>query len=315
MSAAPLRAAAVRVPCSTSNLGPGFDCLGLAFQRYLDARFTPGGDTALRTDYTGTMAGLGDDVSYFPDLLASAFTERLHTHGFTAVSGLLTAHSEIPVARGLGSSAAATVAGLLLADAALGLHSDPAAALTWCTAREGHPDNSAPSLLGGLVAVARAADNSPSAFRLPLSERIAFAFAAPALELPTPAMRAALPAHVSHALAARELGRLAALLQGLATGEPALLALGLLDELHVPHRLPLIPRAGEAFAAAAAAGAWGATISGSGSGLIALCAPESAAAVLSAMEHALAQDDVAVSGFVAAADLTGARLLPVEEPC
>jgi homoserine kinase len=102
---------------------------------------------------------------------------------------------------------------------------------------------------------------------------------------------------------------MAALLAGLASADPTLLRLGLLDELHVPYRLPLIPRAREVLQAAVAAGAWGATISGSGSGLIALCAPDLAAAVLERMEAALAAGGLATMAFIVAADAEGARIV------
>lgn len=313
-----MRAAVVRVPCSTSNLGSGFDCIGLAFQRHLQVRFAPAAGGRLQAGYGGTLAGQGGDLDTAGgsgDLLASAFLDRLAAAGVTTVAGRLTVHSEIPVARGLGSSGAATVAGIVLADAVLGREVDRPAVLALAARREGHPDNAAPALLGGLVAVARDGGGAPIAFRLPLSEDIGFVFAAPAVEIRTPEARAALPALVPHSLAARSLGRTAALLHGLAGADPEALRLGLLDELHVPHRLPLIPRAADAMAAARDAGAWGATISGSGSGLIALCPLPARTAVLEAMTRELAAGDVAVTGFVAEPDRDGARLLPAEDPC
>ena len=310
MSGRPLRPATARVPGSTSNLGAGFDCLGLAFRRYLEATFQPE-DRPLALESAGTLAG----VAASDDILLAAFRARTAQHGLADVRGRIHARSDIPVARGLGSSAAATVAGLLLADAALGVVSDRAELLRIATLREGHPDNAAPALLGGLVAVARALDHSPHAFPLPLSPDVGFVYAAPEVEVATPAARAALPAQVPHPLAGRALGRTAALVRGLATADPDLLRLGLLDELHVPWRLPLIPRAEAAFDAAVAAGAWGATISGSGSGLIALCPPAHAGAVLDAMERALRADGLACVGFVAAADLAGAQVRALEAAC
>ncbi|NJD09354.1 MAG: homoserine kinase [Gemmatimonadetes bacterium] len=319
MSPAPFRAAAVQVPCSTSNLGAGFDCIGLALERHLTARYTPEVSGTLGTEYTGTLAGLGrgGDGAAFGDapfnLLTRAFTGRMRALGVMRVTGRITAHSEIPIARGLGSSAASIVGGILLADAVLGRAPDPMDMLAIATDHEGHPDNAAPALLGGLVAVARGEDRAPVAFRLPLSDRITFVYAAPASEVLTPAARAALPPTVPHPVAARGLGRMAALLQGLASADPTLLQLGLLDELHVPYRLPLIPRASETLRAAVDAGAWGATISGSGSGLIALCAHDAAAAVLAAMEQALAPSGLAITSFITAADPEGAHVLQQEQ--
>jgi homoserine kinase len=299
-----LRPARVRVPASTSNLGSGFDCLGLAIARYLEAAYEPG-DAPLRLELGGTLTALRATAE--DDILARAFRARAAAHGVPGVGGVLRATSDIPLSRGLGSSAAAVVAGLALADAAAGKlkraanpdapgHSPaPAHALApaqqddWLAAAtdlEGHPDNAAPAILGGLVAVARDTAGRPRAVPLPLSPAVGFAFAAPGAEVSTHAARQALPAEVPHAVAARALGRLAALLHGLAVADPELIRSGFADELHVPYRLPLVPGAREAMEAAHAAGAWAVTISGSGSGLIAACAPTHAADVAAAMAAA-----------------------------
>jgi homoserine kinase len=161
-------------------------------------------------------------------------------------------------------------------------------ALARATDIEGHPDNAAPSLFGGLVAVARDDTDALNAFRLPIAPDIGFVFAAPNMTVSTAAARAALPAEVPHKLAVRMLGRTAALVRGLESGDADLIRIGLTDELHVPHRLPLIPGASAALSAARDAGAWGATISGSGSGLIALTPHAHRAHVASAMSAALA---------------------------
>lgn len=327
------------MPGSTSNLGAGFDVFGLALNRYVTARYEPG-DGALTVERGGTLASLTAPPEQ--DTLVRAFVARLAELGVERPGGVIRAESEIPLARGLGSSAAAVVAGWLLAGAAAGsqpwtfagddveasasssrgVGAEPAtdtrgsdderqAALAWAEAWEGHPDNVAPSIFGGLVAVARDATGRVRAFPLPLADGITFVFAAPGRELPTPVARAALPADVPHALATRALGRVAALARGLATGDVELLRIGFTDELHVPHRLPLIPGGAQAIAAAREAGAWAATISGSGTGLIAVCSPDAAEGVASAMRAAFAAaiqepGDVA---FAALPDRDGARVL------
>src|SRR5690606_24997061 len=123
-----------------------------------------------------------------------------------APGGVLRVTSMIPVARGLGSSAAAIVAGIALADAAAGRDFDSGRAFLDALAYESHPDNIAPAALGGLVAVVPA-PGAPRALRLPLSEDVGFAYAAPAAPLATAAARAALPATVAHAAAARSAAR------------------------------------------------------------------------------------------------------------
>ena len=306
MTAAPLRAARVHVPCSTSNLGAGFDCLGLALDRYLYAEYFPAqNDRELRVERPA-----GSAVLQGRDLVRDLFVSRLNQLGHAAPAGKLVIQSEIPTGRGLGSSAAATVAGLLLAHGAAGeARPDRMQLLPVAEASEGHADNAAPALLGGLIAVARNAQGMAQAFRLPLSEAIGFVIAAPDVEVSTPEARAALPAQVAHAQAARAIGRTAALLQGLAHADEQLLRIGFSDELHVPYRLPLIPRAEQALAAAREAGAWAATISGSGSGLLAVCTRGAEHAVARAMAEALHDDSRgAPSAFGVRPDLTGATL-------
>jgi homoserine kinase len=223
-----------------------------------------------------------------------------------AAHGALFVHSEIPLARGLGSSAAAILAGYDLARAALGLPSDPDAAFRTTYRHEGHGDNAAPCLLGGLCAVVPAEDG-PRPLPLPLSHEVGFAYAAPAAGISTTAARSVLPDKVPHAIAVEELGRLAALLRGLAEGDPELIRIGIEDQLHVPHRLPLIPGAFNAVSAGYDAGAWGVTISGSGSGLLALCEPGRAQAVADAMHEVLSTgtDDPESVGLALVPDLQG----------
>ena len=301
---AALRACGVRVPCSTSNLGAGFDCIGLAFDLYLDAGYQPGsGDLTIRR--AGTLRNLAADVG--DDRLVLAFLAELSRRGVAQPGGRLLASSAIPVGRGLGSSAAATVAGIALATAACGDTLDREAALAAAARVEGHPDNSAPALLGGLVAVASSTEGMPRAFHLPLSDRIAFVFAAPATGVATERARAVLPHHVPHTAAARNLARVAALLHGLANADGAAIAIGFADELHVPYRMPLIPGASAVIDAAQRAGAWGATISGSGSGIIAACPHEVAAPVCHAMLEAFGGTAAGAEGHVMRADVHGVQ--------
>ena len=295
-----LRSARVRVPCSTSNLGAGFDCLGLAFARYIAVEYEPG-TSSLSVERHGTARYIGNER----DLTRAAFLDEL---GQGDVGGILRVNSDIPLGRGLGSSAAATVAGLLLARAVLGEHDpDRQTLLQSATAREGHPDNAAASLLGGLVAVARDAQDNPRAFKLPLSAEVGFAFAAPNVEVPTPLARRALPMTVAHTVATRALGRVAAVLKGFARADPELLRIGFSDELHVPYRLPFIPRGELAIEAGLDAGAWAVTISGSGSGLIAVCPTGRAAIVAAAMAVALQQEDPTYA-FAAQPDTRGGTI-------
>lgn len=288
-----LRAAGVSVPASTSNLGAGYDCLGLAVDRYLSAEYEPGpAALAVDRDADDPLVGAG------PDLVFGGFVQRLTELGAPEPFGRLSVRSEIPLRRGLGSSAAAALAGRALAELATGAWDiDRHSLFRRVAVDEGHADNAAAAALGGLVAVTAAGDSAFSAVRVSLSEDVGFAFAAPATGVSTRDARRALPAAVPHAAAARGLGRLAALLTGLARADGSLIAAGLDDELHVPYRLPLIPGSADAISAAVDAGAWGATVSGSGSGILAICEPGIATTVAAAMAAAFRR--IAGEGVIA----------------
>lgn len=272
----PLVAARVRVPCSTSNMGSGYDTVGLALERYLEVAFAPTPSRGLEIQRRGTLAGLTGE-----DLVASTFLAELRKEGVEP-HGVLVLDSTIPVARGLGSSAAAVLAGYDLARAVLALPRQDQGAFDRTLAHEGHGDNAAPCLYGGLRAVATTADGTV-VIRLSLSEAVGFAYAAPASRLTTESARSVLPKKVPHKVAAASLGRLAALLRGLAEGRADLIQIGVKDDLHVPYRLTLIPGAAAAMSAATDAGAWAVTVSGAGSGLIAMCEPPRAAEIAEAM--------------------------------
>lgn len=301
-----LQAARIRVPCSTSNLGSGYDTIGLALERYLEVTFTPDDSDALVLEREGTLAGENG-----PDLVATTFKRLLAKDGIEP-TGTLRLTSTIPIARGLGSSAAAIVAGFDLALAVCGKPSKDDDAFRAALEHEGHGDNAAPCVFGGLRAVARTADGTV-VIRLALSEAVGFAYAAPAARLTTEAARRVLPKTVPHDTAAASLGRLAALIRGLAEGRVDLIQIGVRDELHVPHRMPMIPGAAAAMSAATDAGAWAVTISGAGSGLIAMCDPERAAEVAAAMHEVFdagAADPECV-GFAVRPDFHGLQRLPV----
>jgi homoserine kinase len=301
-----LQAAHVRVPCSTSNLGSGYDTIGLALERYLEVTFTPDDTDGFVLERGGTLAGESG-----PDLVATTF-KGLLARDEIEPTGTLRLTSTIPIARGLGSSAAAIVAGFDLARAVRGKPRADDEAFAAALEHEGHGDNAAPCIFGGLRAVARTADDTV-VIRLHLSDAVGFAYAAPAARLTTDAARKVLPRSVSHDTAAASLGRLAALIRGLAEGRVDLIQIGVRDELHVPHRISMIPSAAAAMGAATDAGAWAVTISGAGSGLIAMCEPERAAAVAAAMHEVFdaGAGDPECVGFAVRPDLQGLQRLPV----
>lgn len=305
-----LRPARVRVPCSTSNLGAGYDTIGLALDRYLDVTFEPSDLGRLRLERTGTLERLEEEDE--PDLVATVLIRELERRGVRP-SGTLRMHSDIPVARGLGTSAAAVLAGYDLACAAIGEPRDDDGAFDAAQRHEGHGDNAAPSLFGGLRAVAHSTAG-PVVMGLTLSDAVGFAYAAPATGVSTREARAGLPSELPYRTATDALGRLVALVRGLAEGSPDLLRIGVADELHVPYRLALIPRGPRAIDAGLAAGAWAVTVSGAGSGLIAMCDPRDAADVASAMHEVFdgGAEDPECVGFAVRPSPVGLRRLPVD---
>jgi homoserine kinase len=276
----------VRVPASTSNLGPGFDLLGLALALWLEVRITG----RLTGRHELVRAGL--EPSELPppdeDLLLLAFERLRRAHPFEG-HFRFEVRSQIPVGRGLGSSGAAIVAGLLLARALSGARLDLEELLALGIELEGHPDNVAAALAGGLTLCARVGAGAWKLVRAPLSPEIGFALAWPGTPLSTRRARAELPASVPFADAVENPRRLALLLEGLRTGARELVELGLEDRLHVRYRLPLLPGAEQALAAARAAGAWAAPLSGAGSGLVALGARGTLEPAARAMAETLRQ--------------------------
>ena len=263
----------VRVAGSTSNLGAGFDCIGVAVGRWLrvTARVAPAPPQAaapVTIDRAGTLRAL--DTTPEADLVYRGFVAACRRAGREPPPGLaLVADSDIPVARGLGSSAAATVAGAAAAVALLDLQLDGPALVDLATELEGHPDNVAPAVFGGANLVLRDAGGlvvTP----LPLHASLALVFAVPEFTVETKRARAALPATLPHAEAARAAAKSAALVHGLAHADPRLLAAGLDDVLHVPYRRSLVPGYDAVVAAARDAGAYGATLSGSGPTILAV---------------------------------------------
>ena len=281
----------VRVPASTSNLGPGFDCLGLAAEMWLEVALRP---TPASSEHTFERVGshamelLGAET----ELVVEAFALAARSFGVRGSFRFRVRH-EIPIARGFGSSGAAVAAGLLLAAA---LREDARSALDRShllrlgIALEGHPDNVTASLFGGATLCHPAPDgpgSDPVWVPVEVHSKLRLALAWPHEALSTARARAALPRHVPLEEATENPRRLALLLAGLRQADPNLLRVGGEDALHVRHRLPLIPGAAQALEAARAAGAWLATISGAGSGLVALGPRDRIEPVARAMEQAL----------------------------
>ncbi len=240
----------MRVPASSANLGPGFDCMAAALALHLELEVIETGEFAVESDLPVAKGR--------ENLCVRAF-EQLHSaDGFT-----FRISSEIPLVGGLGSSAAAIVAGLMAADHLFEVDAD---LLAQASAVEGHPDNVAASLLGGFVLCA---DGQATRFEPPTGlEALAVV---PERPVRTSAARAALPEQVPLADAVFNVAHGALLTLGLARGDWDLLARGLQDRLHQQQRSELFPRSYELALRANELGALGATISGAGPTVLVWC--------------------------------------------
>jgi homoserine kinase len=257
-----------RAPASSANLGPGFDTLAIALDLYVQVEVEPAPSLVVRT--IGEGAGLFDDASH----LAVRVARQVLGHDRVAV----TVRSQIPVSRGLGSSAALAVA----AAAAAGAEDPFAVAATV----DGHAENAAASVFGGLV-TATVVDDQPVSAHLPLSDELAFVVIIPDRALATAEARAALPERVTRADATFNLGRMGLLLAGLA--DPALLTpAATADRLHQGPRTALFPEAPALLAALVEAGALASCWSGAGPTLLGLTTQAAAAAVRKGAQDALA---------------------------
>ncbi len=262
----------VRVPASSGNLGPGFDCLGLAWQLWNEIEFLP-------RERGLTVSGCEERFRKEDNLAVRAFRHTLRACG-RAEGGLEVrfGRTEIPVARGLGSSASLIAAGVAAADALGGLGLGPEEKLFLAAELEGHPDNVASALFGGLTA-SFAEEGRVFSRCLPLSGRLRFVLLIPPFELSTEKARGVLPAAFSRADAVYALSHAALLPRALADGDLALLRYAMRDRLHQPYRFPLIAGADKALAAAEDSGA-ALCISGAGSTLLAVTDREESAAAL-----------------------------------
>ncbi|WP_425362438.1 homoserine kinase [Arthrobacter citreus] len=264
---APGQDVTVRVPATSANLGPGFDSLGLAVGLYDTVRVRTSGEpgTVVRMSGEGA-ATLPTDGTH---LVARTVRLTVEAAGYSLQGLSLDADNVIPHGRGLGSSASAIVSGVLAGNALLPSEHrlDAAGLLDLCSRLEGHPDNVAPALAGGL-AISWEEDGVFRSVSAPVHPDIIPVAAVPANELSTESARGLLPAQVPHPAAAANAGRAALLIHALAA-EPSLLPAGTVDFLHQEYRAPAM-RASAALMAHLRAGGLAAVISGAGPTVMAL---------------------------------------------
>jgi homoserine kinase len=254
----------VRVPASSANLGPGFDVLAVALSMHVELEVVETGRFAVQTD-----------------LRIARDRRNLCVRGFAALADpaafAFRIKSDIPLSGGLGTSAAAYLAGLMAADSIFELDAD---VLAHATVLEGHPDNVAAALHGGFVACV---DGVVTRLGVPIG--LEAVLVVPDEVVRTKLARAALPDQVPLADAVHNVGHVAQLVLGLARADLSLLSHGLSDRLHQPHRAHLYPRSAELVADAQSLGALGATISGAGPTVLVWTAYEATGGVVAALRE------------------------------
>lgn len=256
----------IRVPATSANLGPGFDCLGLALDLWNEVEVSTRGDHL-------SISIEGEGERHLPLNSKNAVVQAMRTYADRRHQSLpegihIHCRNRIPLGSGLGSSAAAAISGILAAEALLGLPGDLQGRLNLATSIEGHPDNVAPCLMGGLTA-SMMEEDKVIVRSLPIAD-LSFVVATPKFVLPTRQARAALPKTIPHKDAVFNVSRGILAAEALANGDLDLLTACMEDRLHQPYRLPLIPGAEEAVKAGRNAGAAAVVLSGAGPSLLAV---------------------------------------------
>ncbi|MCR4401236.1 MAG: homoserine kinase [Firmicutes bacterium] len=255
----------VFVPASVANLGPGFDAVGMALEIFNVVR--------MGTAPTGLeITVLGDDGDQPADrtnLVARSAVALFEEAGLVVPGLRIHVNQAIPVSRGLGSSAAAIVAGLVGANALAGFPLSKDALLELAVEIEGHPDNVAAALFGGFVVSVSDGNRPPCHLRLDVPGSLHVVVAIPDLHVSTELARSILPESVTLADAVHNIGRVALLVGAIACGRLDFLSAAMSDRLHQPYRANLVPGLDNVLVAATRAGALGAALSGSGPSVVA----------------------------------------------
>lgn len=252
----------VKVPATTANMGPGFDTFGCALALYNTLTFE-------EIDEGLIFSGCDEAYQNDENLAVIAYRKVMESLHLPMPGLSITIQADIPVCRGLGSSAAMIAAGAAAANALHGSPYTPLELLGICNDIEGHPDNLAPALLGGLVA-SYVDDNIPVAAAYPLHKDLRFTALIPDFQLSTHLARGALPKEVPFADAVFNISRAAVLLKALENGDEDMIRRSLQDKLHQPFRGKLIAGYEEVRATALECGCTAFCISGAGPTLLCL---------------------------------------------
>lgn len=301
------RSVKIRVPGTSANCGPGFDCLGAACTIYNELTLSLLEEPRLDIQ----MEGEGADKipADARNMVWRAVQTLLRRAGAaeTYPGAVIRMKNGVPLSRGLGSSAAAIVGGLKAANVLLGNPFDRRALLRMATELEGHPDNVAPAIYGGFT-VSLVHEGVPECFSFLPRVPLKLVVAVPDFQLSTKAARSALPADVPLRDAVFNVSRVGLLIGALIKGHPSFLRHAFDDALHQPYRAKLIPGMYEVFAAARQAGALGAAMSGAGPCVVAY-ATEREAAIGEAMEETFRRHGVEARALLLGIEERGAYIV------
>jgi homoserine kinase len=290
----------VTIPATSANLGPGFDALGLALTLYNELEVRPASETTVSVEGEGA----GRLPSSDKNVIVRALRMVYEAVGRRPESWSVRCLNRIPPARGLGSSAAAWVGGIAAGNALLGAPLDRAAILKLAARAEGHPDNVAAAVYGGLT-VASGEGETVVALTLPVPPSLVWVTLIPEVTSSTSEARAVLPSTVFN------VQRVALLLASLQAGRLDTLGAALEDRLHQPYRRKLFPWMPAVLDAARSAGALGCALSGAGPSLLAIAAgSEEGDAVATAMQKALSRAGVAGMARTLHVDTRGVAVAP-----
>lgn len=295
----------VHIPATSANLGPGFDFLGLALDLYNIVEFTPD------DQWIVTAEGYdAERLSGRTDLLVCRAVRRVYAEVDRPLAGgRIHLCNKIPDVGGLGSSAAAIVGGLAAANRYLGDPLPREVLLQLATELEGHPDNVAPAIYGGLVAVYQEEKKNVAVLKIPFPEDLRIVLVIPQLKVSTEEARRLLPREIPLSDAVFNLSRTGLLIGACFAGRPELLRLAMSDRLHQPYRAALIPGLLPVLERACRLGAYGAALSGSGPTVIAFVAEDKVSIVGDGMKAKFAEFGVAADWLNLPINHDGYRIL------
>lgn len=291
----------VRVPATTANLGPGFDSLGMALGLYNEVELALADETTVDIEGEGAETLRRDDSH----LVLRSAAQLASEAGKSVSAWKLTQINHIPLARGMGSSSAAIVAGLVAANALLETGLSREALLDLAARIEGHPDNVAPAIYGGLTVCC--ANDCLECLALP-APRLRVILAIPDFEVSTEAARKVMPQMIAHGDGVFNAMHVAMVVASLSSGRYDLLGCAMHDRLHQPYRAHLVPGFEEVIEAARTAGAYAACLSGSGPTMAAF-AGQNEEAIAAAMCQAFLEAGVQARTLVVPVDAEGAVIL------